>query len=80
MNINYTKGKWEVGESFDGGQEYPIYSEDGYELIRVFIHNGEQKANAHLIANSPRMIEFIQRLSDKGNQEARDFIQTLDLS
>ena len=38
-----------------------------------------QKANAHLIAASPRMIEFIAGLASKGNAEAVEFLQTLDL-
>ena len=45
-----TKGKWKVGEPFGRGQDYPLYAEDHYEIVRVFIHNGEQEANAHLIA------------------------------
>lgn len=39
----------------------------------------EYKANANLIAASPRMLEFIQKLANSGNKEAKDFIQTLDL-
>ncbi len=50
--MNYTKGEWRVGESFDNGQEYPIYASDGYELARVYIHNGEQIANAYLIVTA----------------------------
>lgn len=39
----------------------------------------EALANAHLIAASPRMLEFIRHLADNGNQEARDFMHTLGL-
>ncbi len=53
LNLSqYTRGEWKVGEAFDKGAEYPVYSEDGYELARVFIHSGEQKSNAHLIAGA----------------------------
>jgi len=60
--MNYTKGEWRVGEPFVKGQDYPIYSEDGYELARAFIYNGEQKANAHLIAAAPDMYEALKQL------------------
>ena len=59
--MNY-KGEWRVGESFGKGQDYPIYADDDYEIARVFIHNGEQTANAHLIASAPTMYEALQVL------------------
>lgn len=75
--MNYTKGKWTVsGNSI-------VARQGGYviELAKLTpFHQGESEANAHLIASSPRMIEFIQKLAREGNKEASDFIQTLDLS
>ena len=59
----YTKGGWIVGEPFSNEQAYPVYSQNGYELARVFIHNGEQEANAHLIAKSPRMYELLEEIT-----------------
>jgi len=56
--LNYTKGELRVGEPF--GQEYPIYAEDGYEIARVFIHNGEQEANAYLLAQAPKLYEALK--------------------
>ena len=47
--MNYTKGTWEVGKY--GNEDYYIFVDAGHnELARVFIHNGEQRDNAHLIA------------------------------
>ena len=57
----HTKGDWRVGDPFHGcGDEIPIYGEDHHELARVFIHNGEQFANARLIASAPRMAEALK--------------------
>ena len=61
--MGYTKGKWKIGEPFNkSGDEFPIYSVDGYELARVFIHNGEQFANANLISAAPAMYEALKSL------------------
>ena len=75
--MNYTKGKWKVN--------IPMATIATYDTIiaKVIVTKGnvnEMKANANLIAASPRMIEFIQNLARQGNKEASDFIQTLDLS
>ena len=51
--MEYTRGDWRVGDPFHGcGDEIPIYGEDHHELARVFIHNGEQFANARLIVTA----------------------------
>ncbi len=81
--MNYTKGEWKVFSA--GGDEF--YVEDitqlngrspGQRSTRLSAVTTE--ANSHLIAASPRMIEFIEQLANSGNQKAKDFIQTLDLS
>jgi len=58
----YTKGEWRVGKSTDSmGYETPIYAdtEEGrdYEIATVHIYNGEQIANAQLIASAPDLYE-----------------------
>jgi len=60
--MEYTKGEWRVGEPFGKGEDYPIYADDHYEIVRVFIHNGEQEANARLIAQAPRLCEALREL------------------
>mgnify|MGYP001592525511 CR=1 FL=1 len=57
--MNYTKGEWEV-EPIIKGETYIILTKyHRYELARVFIHNGEQKTNAHLMASAPDMYEAL---------------------
>ena len=74
-----TRGKWEV--SWDYIRHFPRVRVAGKCLIDIDNCSGkEAEANAHLIVASPKMIEFIQQLANNGNQEAKDFIQTLDLS
>lgn len=79
--MEYTRGEWKV-DRFSGGQLEIISPSKETVICRLGLIGfpEENKANAHLIAASPRMIEFIQWLANNGNQEAGDFIQTLDLS
>ena len=64
--MNYTKGEWKVGEPFGKGQDYPIYGEDHHELVRVFIHNGEQEANARLVSAAPDMYGALTAIREYG--------------
>ena len=60
-----------------------LASREGYktEIIAVVsMTNDDFTANANLIASAPRMIEFIKQLAKEGDQKAKDFLQTLDLS
>ena len=58
--MDYTKGEWEV-EPIIKGKTFGIFTEyHRYELARVFIHNGEQEANAYLIASAPDMYEALR--------------------
>ena len=88
---DYTKGEWQrepVNDQMIAVLE--MDEEAGFETWKYIAEvdpcgdkrftNEECEANAQLIASSPRMIEFIQQLANNGNQEAKDFIQTLDLS
>jgi len=73
--INYTKGEWKVGKATDAmGYETPIYAntDEGrdYEIATVHIYNGEQIANAQLIASVPDLYEalkYIIRELDKAD-------------
>jgi len=63
--MKYTKGEWKVGEPFDkAGSVIPIYGADRSEVARVFIHNGEQFANAHLMARAPELYEALKEISE----------------
>ncbi len=73
---HYTKGEWKL-ELRPADNVYRIRTDNDI-IADVFGTNGEDKANAHLIAAAPRMIKFIRQLADNGNLEAKDFIQTLD--
>src|SRR3990167_4516342 len=74
--MNYTKGEWKVQGRFLKlsafiGTEYSIYSDDNYELARVFLHNGEQKFNAHLISAAPDMYEALKIAEVRIHNEIR---------
>ena len=59
--MGYTKGDYTVLKRLDN--EYSVLSvEDSYELARVFIHNGEQEANAHLFKASPRLYKALKAI------------------
>ena len=70
----------------DGMRNECIYWANGWWVQNIdtkagkWILTEEAKANAHLIAACPRMVEFIKGLASEGNKEALSFIQTLDLS
>lgn len=72
-----TKGGWTI-KPIGGGITPLIY--EITDNSGTFIGRVKTLANARLIAASPRMIEFIQKLANEGNKEAEDFLQTLDLS
>ena len=84
-----TKGEWTIGY-IDQKNEFGNFMltvKSGNQVIAICDMDGwgkqlkEQRlANAHLIASSPRMVEFIRKLAKQGNKEASDFLQTLDLS
>lgn len=72
----YTKGKWRVDWA---ERQLGVARKWLYE-----INDGEQEAleaqaNARLIAASPRMHQFIEKLANDGDVEAQQFLQTLDL-
>ena len=75
--INYTKGKWKVGKATDAmGYETPIYAntDEGrdYEIATVHIYNGEQIANAQLIASAPlgyELADFVAHISSTWIEE-----------
>jgi hypothetical protein len=70
--MEYTKGQWEI-------KSQEIVS--GNKIIAtVSMNQDEFKANANLIASSPRMFEFIQLQAKQGNTQAIDFLKTLALS
>ena len=88
----YTKGKWTILE-LETGQEDRVkivsdVAENGYFPMVCFVHGmGDREANAHLIAQSPRMAEWITKVAKQGfttfpedRKVAREIIQTLDLS
>jgi len=65
--MNYTKGEWKVGKATDVmGYETPIYAntDEGrdYEIATVHIYNGEQIANAQLIASAPDLYEALKTI------------------
>ena len=61
--MTYTKGAWRVGAKYSSTEEYPILlGEEAFDLARVYQHNGEQEANAQLIAAAPRMYELLSEL------------------
>lgn len=94
--LNYTKGEWKTQQGSEHTEgECCIISELGYfggllnirTIGKVFDYAGtqESKANAQLIAQSPRMAEFIEKVVKQNgwlNQadflEAKAIIQTLD--
>ena len=58
--MEYTKGEWKV-EPIIKNTIFGIFTEyHHYELARVFIHNGEQEANANLIASAPDLHEALK--------------------
>ena len=62
--MDFTKGEWKVGKSYDSGMAIPIYTDTDevrdYEMATVHIYNGEQIANVHLIASAPDMYEALK--------------------
>lgn len=62
--MEYTKGEWKV-EPIIKNTTFGIFTEyHRYELARVFIHNGEQEANANLIASAPDLYEACKEALD----------------
>ena len=76
--MEYIKGEWIAKACLIFSVEHPprLVAETHVGNIGL----KEAESNAHLIAQSPRMIEFIQQLANNGNKEAKDFMQTLDKS
>lgn len=94
--MNYTKGEWEISEvtvsdGYSGAIKHAyIFPKDGIWKGRTVADVGywrdfseaEVKANAHLIAASPRMADLLQRLVDNGwnasiSDEAREILQMM---
>ncbi len=90
--MGYTKGDWNI-KALERGHEDRIkiasdVTEDGrFELV-CFVHGARNReANANLIAQSPRMAEWIAKVAKQGfvtfpedRKVAKEIIQTLDLS
>ena len=81
--MGYTKGEWEVFDAYKKTHGIIIRTKECGEVARCFGDDAE--ANAHLIAQSPRMAKLLLRLVNDGwsasiSMEAKEIIQTLDLS
>ena len=69
METEFTKGPWKILNDRvgvidkSGSQSFGMMQEVAYVDMYNF-GKQEGKANAHLIASSPEMYEFIERLSD----------------
>lgn len=80
--MNYTKGEWKKY-----GQHIHINTANTSDEIATILWpdwmpESEAKANAHLIAASPRMADLLQRLVIDGwsasiSEEAKEILQTL---
>jgi hypothetical protein len=87
--MEYTKGEWKVGKATDPlGYETPIYADTDegrpYEIVTVHttvhIYNGEQIANARLIAAAPRMAQLLEKLvSQDGRMFAKDIKEAKEI-
>jgi len=65
--MNYTKGEWKVVPiPMDANNRIMSYHSDYYRtaIADVFGMNGEDKANAHLIAAAPMMYEALKAFDD----------------
>lgn len=80
MKAQHTPGPWNVSE-IESGCFIASETESG-DVARVYMGSGkftaEYKANARLIAAAPLMYEFISKLANGGNIEAKRIIATLD--
>ena len=90
--MEYTKGKWEARKLFDKrlesayaiGAKAPAYDVDVALIQQYDIDPTEVEANAHLIAQSPRMAEWIAKVAKQDfvtfpedRTKAREILQTL---
>lgn len=95
--MGYTKGNWEVEEPANEGIRARLIVGKDRELINGLIVGGEiiatvnDKANAHLIAHSPKLLKALEQLvwavdsQGEGTIEhaltfAKSTLQTLDFS
>ena len=77
--MEYTKGKWEVENM---GECSLIMVDDRTCVARTFktyYPTEAQEANAHLIAASPRLFEWIKGRADEGDNDAKLFLTVLGL-
>ncbi len=67
----FTKGGWEAEESrLRLSADWKIRDDNGLTLAKIYMHNGEQEANAHLIAASPDMYEALKEAADYMGENA----------
>lgn len=83
--MEYTKGEWEVEDW--GHNKVVTIPETGKEICVISKHYDNYEANAHLIAKSPQMAEWIVKVArqdfvvfPEDKRAAKEIIQTLDLS
>lgn len=77
----FTPGPWEAARRL--GRTNRVISTDGKAndgFLIASAHGPDQEANAHLMAASPTMFEFIERKAAEGDVEARGIVEAIHAS
>jgi hypothetical protein len=83
----HTPGPWELNDNFFNG--ITVIEQDDHQIIARVVPlyhkyrtveeaEPELEANAHLIAASPTMYDYIKRRADDGDAEAQRIVEAID--